>query len=840
MLPIEQIKAEFLCAIEQETVLVLTAPPGAGKSTVLPLWLLETRFANQTIYLLQPRRVAAKNIACYLAQQLGEPVGQTIGYRLRNESKISADTKLEVITEGILTQLLQNDPELSQSSLILFDEFHERSIQADLAFALARDCQQGLREDLTLVLMSATLASEDILQCLPEAKLIESEGRSFPVTTEYQPVPKQMFWREHALKVIRQKALSHQGSTLVFLPGVADIKFLAEGLSENVNEDLVIAPLYGELSLKEQQQAIQAIKAKRKIVLSTNVAETSLTIEGISQVIDAGFEKIAVYDNQTLTNQLVQKRISKASAIQRAGRAGRLSAGHCIRLYSEDDFTRRSEQAISDIQQTDLLPVLIEAARWGVAKLSDLPFVELPNERKEQLAWQELIALNIVDNNHKLTSHGKVVATLSCHPRYAHMLVAAKQIEAEHKACGLINLACLLAALLEERDIFSRDVAQLNADIGARVDFLIDQATRKSGQPKITRVLKQARQLAKQLNISWQPKVNREWCGALLALAYPERLAKNRFSASNGQCAFLAANGKGLYLNNDDVLATQELLVAASTIALKGKQLVSLAASVELHQLLAWDIAHIHQQAHLSYNEQKDAIVATDRKCLGKIVLEESPAKHQLTEVLIAEMWAEQLAKKGIAWLNFSDRTLQLISRINWLASYQPKLGFNEMSNAWLVENVDKWLTPYVGMVKKKSQLLALDFSTMINSTLDYDQQQQLAKCAPTHFVGPTGRQCQITYSESKSPKVSLPMQEMYGQAQSPQVGDVSSGKGISLVIELLSPAGRPIQLTQDLAGFWQGSYNEVQKEMKGRYPKHYWPSDPANAQATNKTKKYM
>ena len=836
--PIEQIKSELLSALTTHNTIILTAPPGAGKSTVLPLWLLATEFAQNTIYLLQPRRVAAKNIACYLAQQLGENVGETVGYRLRNESKVSKNTKLEVITEGILTQLLQQDPEIAESALILFDEFHERSVQADIAFALARDCQQGLRDDLTLVLMSATLATEQLLSQLPDAISLCSEGKSYPVSQQYLTANKQVFWREHALKVIKQHAYHHQGSSLVFLPGVADIQYLADNLTDQPS-DVVIAPLYGELSLNAQQQAIKAVADQRKIVLATNIAETSLTIDGISLVIDAGFEKVAIFDPNTLTNQLVQKPISKASAIQRAGRAGRLSAGHCIRLYGEDDFQRRPEQASYAIFQTDLLPILIEAARWGVNQLTDLPMLDLPSPVLEQQAWQILQQLSIVDKQNKLTKHGQQVAKLACHPRFAHMLIAAMDITNQASDQQIIYTACLLAALLEERDVFTREQTKDNADIGTRLEFIIRGLTQgRAGNKlsaKVVRIEKQARQLAKQLNIKWQPQISRHWCGVLLAFAFPERIAKNRHQ----QGRFLSSAGTGLALSIDDTLNDEDYIVAASTIKLANEQRISLAAPVSLAELEQWQVVTIKAAETLTYQEQKDAIVASEQVRLGAIVISEKPINSKLTEMLIIDMWHQQLTKKGLAWLSWSENCQALLARINWLAANQTELDLPVLDESWLMANLQTWFDPYVGAIKKKSALLNLDYESMLLAILDYEQQQVVERCAPPFFVGPTGRKCPIRYN-GEMPIVSMPMQEVYGLAQSPQVGDISQGKGVNLTLELLSPAGRPLQVTQDLAGFWQGSYQQVQKEMKGRYPKHYWPDDPANAKATNKTKKYM
>ncbi len=411
-LPIEAIQSQFCQTITQHNTVILSAPPGAGKSTCLPLWLLTlAEFSGQKIYLLQPRRLAVKNIATYLASQLNETVGNTVGYRLRNEVKVSQHTRLEVITEGILTQIIQHDVELSGCALVVFDEFHERSLHGDLAYALTRDVQQGLREELKILLMSATLDIDYLAKALPDAKVLTSEGRCFPVEFTYIAPANIQRWRDHAISVIKQQMINHQGSSLVFLPGVADIRLIDQALSQNCPDDILLCPLFGELTLKQQQQAIKPCQSgKRKLVLATNIAETSLTIEGVDMVIDCGLEKVAIYDNASLMNKLTQQQIAKASAVQRAGRAGRVMAGKCIRLYAKDDFERRPEQSINDIQQADLLPTLIEVARWGVTSLAELSLLELPSKIKEGQAWAELQSLKIVDEANRLTVHGEQVA----------------------------------------------------------------------------------------------------------------------------------------------------------------------------------------------------------------------------------------------------------------------------------------------------------------------------------------------------------------------------------------------------------------------------------------------
>ena len=851
-LPIDEIKRSLIDALNTHQTLILTAPPGAGKSTRLPLWLLTLASLDQKkIYLLQPRRLAAKNIACFLAQQLNENVGETVGYRLRNETKVSKSTRLEVITEGILTQIIQNDSELNDCGLIVFDEFHERSLHGDLAFALARDVQQGLREDLKILLMSATLSIKSLLKKIPDAVTLHSEGRSYPVEIEYVPflslkqnttfTPYR--WREHALKTIRQQSHEHQGSILVFLPGVADIRYLVENLSTDLPDNMLLSPLYGELSIADQQKAIApAEKGINKLVLATNIAETSLTIEGINLVIDCGLEKVALYDPQVMTNKLQQQAISKASAIQRAGRAGRLMPGRCLRLYSKEDFERRNESNISEIQQADLLPLLIESARWGVRQLNELPLIELPIERKELLAWQELQALLIVDNNKRLTSHGQQVAELPCHPRFAHMIISAGIIEKNHRVKKLLALACLLTALLEERDIFRGERARFDCDIRHRLAALLSKNNVHHGTNK--RIFEQAQQLARRLGCKLHDKLPIEHSGELLALAFPERIAKFRGQAGEYQ----TTQGKGISLELEDALLNEEYLVAAQLGSFKGnhynnyrdKLQIRLAAAVDINTLLKWQVIQFNQSTKLAFDHKKDRIVALEQTKLNELVIIEKSISAELSAQQIAQLWCEQISNQGLSFLSWTEKDKALLTRWRWLNQYQKQTQFPDVSEQSLLSNIVKWFAPYVGHIRTKAQLNKCDFSTMLLSLLDYQQQKLLDKLAPTYFLGPTGRKCPIRYSQDIAPIVSLPMQELYGVNVTPSIGDSNNNESIALIIEILSPAKRPIQVTQDLVAFWQGSYKAVQKDMKSQYPRHYWPDDPANAQATNKVKRHL
>lgn len=846
-LPIHAIKQDVITALEHHQTVLLTAPPGAGKSTCLPLWLLEMPcLQRQKIYLLQPRRLAAKNIACYLARQLGEDVGKTVGYRLRNDQKVSSSTRLEVITEGILSQIIQSDEELSGCGLVVFDEFHERSLNADLSYALTRDVQQGLRDDLKILLMSATLATEYIQQQLPDAKTLVSEGRSFAVDISYQAPTQQRLWREHASKVIKSAVNEHQGSILVFLPTTADIRYLSEQLLPLVPTDVILCSLYGDLSLDQQQQAIAApINNQRKLVLATNIAETSLTIEGVTLVIDSGLENVASYDPSSLSNKLILRQIAKDSAIQRAGRAGRLSPGRCIRLYSKEDFERRNEHSLSEIQQADLLPMLLEVARWGANCCEQLPMIEQPKPKHEQLAWQELGKLGLVSTEHKLTEDGRLVASYPVHPRFAKMVVGAQKLNDSIHPEHLLSLACILTALLEEKDIFTKAQRQFDCDISHRVI----QVLRQPKRPQYQRIIIQAKRL---LRVALQQishgKVTAQQlvtdadllplnqCGLLLLFAYPERLAKKRDTF--GQ--YLSAYGKGVEINEQDALANEPYVIVAQLFQRQHTLQVALAAPIDITLAIEHQLIDVKEQCQLIFDPQQQKILTKKQQLIGNIVIKEEHSRDTFSTEQIVSCWCQQIRKRGITWLNFNNEMEDLLLRWRWINQTQAHLAFINVSDSQLLSTLETWLGPYLLDVKTKGQLDKVCMKTALLTQLNYQQQQVLSEVAPTHFVGPTGRRCAIRYSEEQAPIVSLPMQELYGMSTTPSVGDSTANRSVALILELLSPAQRPIQITQDLVAFWQGSYRAVQKEMKSRYPKHFWPDDPANAQATRKTKRHI
>ncbi|WP_394173522.1 ATP-dependent helicase HrpB [Thalassotalea litorea] len=849
-LPIDSIKQDFIAALSSHNTILLSAPPGAGKSTQLPLWLLQQNTNNDndfaqldgTIIMLQPRRLAAKSVAMRLAKQLGEAVGETVGYRIRNESKVSRNTKLQVVTEGVLARMLQHDPELDGVAMVIFDEFHERNLHADLAFALTRDSQQALREDLTILIMSATLDVNDLYQALPEAIALSSPGRSFPVDIEYRPIKTGFDMRQHTLAVIKNSLADSQGSILVFLAGAADIRFLQNHLDDFVTHqrltNVEILPLYGDLSMQAQQHAIRPTPAgKRKVVLATNIAETSITIDGITIVIDTGLANLARFNQDTLTNELRRQPVSQSSAIQRSGRAGRTGPGKAIRLYGQEDFVRRSEQGTPDILQLDLLPATMEVAAWGASEFSQLPFLDCPDSVTEARNWQTLLQLGIVNSKRQLTTHGKAVSQFSAHPRFAHMLIRAGNIEDSDDIGKLTDLACLLAALLEEKDLVNFNPDAYESDISLRIHQLLNtrHGEKRHNSALTQRILHQAKQLARQLGIKAltlsDAQLPFNYLGLLVALAYPERIAGRR---NVGQ-GYLCANGKGAQLHAQDRFGEQPYLAIAN---LHGKALqIRLAAPLSREHIERYFDELITTKTQLKFDEQRQKIQSERLLCLDNLVIERSNAPDLINAETLVSMWCEFIAKKGLGALNWSQSVSELLARARWLANEQlDSIALPNWSEHALIGHLADWLGPYLHDIVSLKQLQALNFKEILNNSLSYEEQTCLQEWAPEYYSSPTGNRRRLHYTIDQPPKVSLPMQEVYGLTASPTV---ANGR-VAVTLELLSPAGRPIQVTQDLAGFWQGSYREVQKEMKGRYPKHFWPDDPQNARATNKTKKRM
>lgn len=817
MLPVEHI----LPALHQQLLTgdaIVVAPPGAGKSTCLPLSLLNLeQFKDKKIILLQPRRIAVRSIAAYLSSQLDEAVGQTVGYRIRGDVKVSSNTRLEIVTEGILTRLLQSQPELPDIGLVIFDEFHERSVHADFSLALCIEVQQALRDDLRLLVMSATLNVAALSKLLPEAKLLESQGKSYPVDLVYRADNTKQPLFEKISRLVIEVTPKHDFDCLVFLPGVADINKAAAKLRSHFGAEIEVLTLYSELPKQEQLKALQPHPDnKRKIILATNIAETSLTIEGIEVVVDSGVEKKAVFQLNRGITHLQNQNISQASATQRAGRAGRLTAGTCYRLWSRELHDRLPKQSTPDILVTDMSQFILESAIWG-SSIQDLGLIDQPNDAQIKQGTDLLQQLGALDTNLRVTGLGKDMHTLGCHAGVANMLLKSIEISESHH-----SLACVIAALLENKDPLR---GEASAQFSQRIEFI--QSNRSHA---IWQTIKY-----------WHKRVScavdNTWplhdIGLLLSFAFPQWIG---FRTSDNR--YLLANGAGVKLSEDDILTSHKWIVLGSmfsTDKTTGDANVALAEGLSFEQIKQHYGELIKWTEKVTWNESRSSIVAERIQTLGAITItKQNLPKPSPPEVLA--IWEEVIQLKGVMSLPFDDYALQLIQRVKLAKKAMPNVNWPDFTEEGLTTSLQSWLLPYISEVYTWQQLSKQKFNEMLSSIMDWTTLNTLKQLMPERYKVPSGSHIQLNYLTNGQVKISVRMQEVYGLADTPKIGN---GK-IPLHLELLSPAGRPLQTTQDLAGFWLGSYREVQKEMKGRYQKHFWPDDPANAQATTRTKKKM
>lgn len=808
-LPVCEVLQPLLDALRQSPTVLLQAPPGAGKSTWLPLRLLEQPWLAGRIIMLEPRRLAARNVAQRLAQQRNETVGEAVGYRMRSESLSGPNTRLEVVTEGVLIRMLQQDPMLEDVSLIILDEFHERSLQADLALSLLLDVQGGLRDDLKLLIMSATLDNLKLQQFLPDAPVINAEGRSFPVEQNYISLPASGYFEEKVAVVARQLLSHHQGSMLLFLPGVAEIKRVYHYLSSSLSDNIDLCPLYGALSLSEQQKAIlPSVAGRRKVVLATNIAETSLTIDGITLVIDSGLERVARFDAKSGLTRLITQRISKASMTQRAGRAGRLSAGTAWHLIAKEQAERAAEQGEPEIMQADLSGVLLELLQWGCRDINQMRWLDQPPPASIAAATLLLTQLGAIDPQGTLAAFGRQMAEVGSEPRLAAMIVYAKN---QSPVCAATAL--LLAAIIEEPP---RNGVR---DIGYWLTH---------SQPQWN---KRARQLGLRLKIS-NARVDADEVPFLLAVGYFDRIARQR--GEEGR--YLLANGMGAQLDTDDGLCRCDWLVAANLLqGTNSPDARILLASALDPEALALRLPRlVRQQSAIEWDEEKGTLRAWQRQQIGRLVFKAAPlakpSEQQLHSALL-----DWIRTQGIDALGWDDDAIQLRIRIvcarRWLAQEQ----WPDVSDEGLLATLEAWLLPSLNKVRDIKSLKQVNLSEALGRLLDWQQRQRLDKALPAAYCVPTGSWLPIRYDTERQPALAVRLQEMFGEKSTPSIAD---GR-VPLIVELLSPAHRPLQITQDLAAFWQGAYKEVQKEMKGRYPKHVWPDDPANATPTRKTKRF-
>lgn len=817
-LPIERVIPSLIEGLRHHSQIILKASTGAGKSTHLPLMLLKENVIEGKIIMLEPRRLAARNIANYLASQLGESVGEQVGFRVRGETKVSSKTRLEIVTEGVMTRMIQADPELSGVGLLIFDEYHERSLHADTSLAFSLEVQEALRDDLKILVMSATLDQESLKSLLPMALYLESDGRLFPVDTSYVPLKANQRIMEATELAIRRTLTNELGSILVFLSGVGEIKQLEEQLKD-LPSDIVIASLYGQLDPRKQQQALKpAAKGQRKVVLATNIAGTSLTIEGIRIVIDSGYERKATFDVKTGITKLEQRRIAQSSAEQRKGRAGRLEPGLCIRLYSESQFLQQALLQSPEIESSDLSSLVLELSKWGVTNPLDLQWLTPPPNANTEQARSLLCQLGFIDLQGQLTALGEQSQRLGLEPRLAAIILQAQQHSIEH-----LHTALYLLPIIEEpaKSISSKDLS-------FHLSLLVD-----GKYPKQAYYQQRIQRLAKLLSVKEEAKLaSIDIIGEVLAVGFPERLAMAK--GSIGQ--FQLANGHGVQMDEIESIAQSDYLVVVDL--LKGNQnrsYVFLAASLSKSSLM--DVAShlITESEYVDWDEKSSRMVAENRRYLGKLILERksisSPDPDKISFALLS-----MLKRKGLMCLDWNKDVQALHSRLQCCREWLPEISLPAMRESELLESADEWLLPFMNGIKSDKQLKTINLIDALEAYVGWDKIKQINEYFPTHYLLPTGTKAKICYELQSDPKISVRMQEVYGEAQTPLLA-----KGTKkLVMELLSPAQRPLQTTSDLAGFWNGSYKEVQKEMKGRYPKHIWPDDPATHQATKKTKRHF
>ncbi|KPA89155.1 ATP-dependent helicase HrpB [Pseudomonas asplenii] len=837
-LPIDEVLPALRQALGERHETVLEAPPGAGKTTRVPLALLhEPWLAGQTILMLEPRRLAARAAAERLAAELGEKVGETVGYRIRLESKVGPGTRIEVVTEGILTRRLQDDPALEGVGLLIFDEFHERSLDADLALALSLNGREMFRDEqpLKILLMSATLEGERLSSLLGDAPVVRSEGRMFPVATRWgRPFQPGEFIEPRVVQTVHEAVSDESGSLLVFLPGQAEIRRVHQQLEEALGSrpEILLCPLHGELDLAAQRAAIEPAPAgKRKVVLATNIAETSLTIDGVRVVIDAGLARVPRFDPGSGMTRLDTQRISRASATQRAGRAGRLEPGVCYRLWSEAQHEQLAAYGSAEILQADLAGLALQLARWGVA-VEQLVWLDVPpaaafTQARDLL--QRLGALAVKPGEAPtLTRHGQAMAELPAHPRIAHLLLRGQ-------ALGLANMACDVAALLGERDIQRGG----GADLHSRLALLAgEERVARGGQGGVQR----ARQLARQYRgylrgKATEPVADPEhsrWLGALLALAYPDRVAQQRRA---GGAEYRLANGRAAMFSETDSLMKQPWLVIADLGSRQGQreERIYLAAEFDpalFDTVLAEQVSTVDQ---LDWDEREGVLRAERQRKVGELVLSREPLTG-LDESARSQALVNLVRRKGLELLPWTPELRQWQARVALLRQLdladKGESEWPDVSDPALLASLEHWLAPYLGRVSRLSHFANLELASIVHNLLPWPLPQRLDELAPHHLSVPSGSSIRLDYSE-QPPILAVRLQELFGLAETPRV---AGGRQV-VKLHLLSPARRPVQVTQDLANFWRSTYADVKKDLKGRYPKHYWPDDPLVAEATARAK---
>ncbi|HZF18000.1 MAG TPA: ATP-dependent helicase HrpB [Steroidobacteraceae bacterium] len=832
-LPVAEAMPRLLQALAAHRNAVLEAPPGAGKSTGIPLFLLAAPWlAGRKIVMLEPRRLAARAVATRMASILGERAGETVGYRTRLENQVSRATRIEVITEGILTRRLQQDPTLEGIGLVIFDEIHERNLQADLALALCLDAQSAVREDLRLLAMSATVDGTAVARLLNDAPIVTSPGRSYGVETRYTPRANREPQRieQEVTRAIRAAHDGESGDILVFLPGAGEIRRVGELLAgAPLDPRTRVLPLYGDLTSDAQDAALRpAAAGERKVVLATNIAETSLTIEGVHVVIDSGLERRNRFDPPSGMNRLTTVRCSRSSADQRRGRAGRLAPGICIRLWTEGEHASLAAHGTPEILEADLAPLALELAEWGSPDVAGLRWLDPPPPAPLAQARELLARLRAIDRAGRITDEGRAMAALGTHPRLAHMMVRGLAMNAG-------PLACELAGILSERDLLRPRGRERNADLEARIEAL------RSGRSPLAaydvdggtrfRAGRQRDLFLRRLDLGESGTRPRfDDVGGLVAFAYPDRIAQRRDDAGR----YLLANGRGASFAEPQPLSQSPMLAIAELDAGDREARVFLAAALKPQYFEQLFADEIETRAETTWNSRQQAVVARQVRTFGALILDERPLGADAADAIVSAMVAG-VRELGLEALPWSRELRSWQARVEFLRRVLPERTGNwpALNDSALAASIDEWLAPYLAGMSRREHLSRINLAEVLHSLLTFKQRDELERLVPTHLTVPSGSRIPIDYDAGDAPTVSVRLQELFGLRVTPSLAD---GR-VPLTLKMLSPAGRPVQVTRDLESFWARGYHEVRKELKGRYPKHYWPDNPLEATPTRRVR---
>jgi ATP-dependent helicase HrpB len=820
--PIDAVVPQLLETFQHKNNIVLSAPTGAGKTTRVPISLLASGWmAGKKLIMLEPRRLAARRAAEYMAVQLGEPVGQTVGYRIRGETVIGKNTRIEVVTEGILTQLVQHEPDLPGTAMIIFDEFHERSIYADLGLALTLDVQEQLRNDLRVLVMSATLDGLAVSKILGDSPIIESTGFLYPVTTIYTRFNSDKSIENRMADTVLRSLAEHEGGVLAFLPGQKEIRCVENLLWEkHISNDVLVHSLFGDASYQQQSAALSPAPAgKRKVILSTSVAETSLTIDGVCVIIDSGLARTSHFDVRRGMSGLVTVPVSKAVADQRRGRAGRQQPGVCYRLWTEAEHIQLPDYLQPEIKIADLAPLVLNLAKWGTPTGSTLRFLDPPPEA--HLAQARILLEDLGAMNHlgKLTAHGRAMAELPLHPRFASMILRGMEFD-------FGALACDIAALLEERDILAGR-KDSDIDLALRLHTLNQKRAHDGGI--IERIAAQSKRLRQLLDIRTESKEKEENAsGILLALAYPERIARRRENNSN---RYLMANGITCILPKGSLLDREEFVAVGEVDGIGAEVRIYLAAP-----LTKKDIQHVFadsiiDEEEIRWSSSDEAVIARNISRLGAIIISEQNIDLHGDKVTAAML--DGIRQMGLGCLPWDKESRSLQQRSEWLRKnlYHPDLP--DISNSILLNTLEDWLVPFLDNIWRRDQLQRLSLLDILHTRFSFVQWQDLNRLAPSHVNLPSGSHIALDYSGVR-PVLAVRLQELFGQTDTPNICDGT----VNVLVHLLSPAHHPLAVTQDLHSFWTNTYPEIRTQMRSRYPKHVWPEDPLTAKPTNRAKR--